>query len=381
MAMKIGTKGIHVGQPPEAITGAVIPPLFQSATFAQKNPGEPFAEFEYTRAGNPTFTRLEETLASLENGRYATVFSSGVGALTAWLASIGKCHIVANEDLYGGTYRLLNSVFINYGVQSSFARSADIKSWIDAIRPDTKWFLIETPTNPLLNIVDLVRACKIAHSRNIKVLVDNTFASPCFQQPLGFGADAVLHSTTKYICGHSDVIGGALITDDAAQKEQFDFYRKAMGLNPSPFDCWLVSRGVKTLAIRMAQHEKNASAISKLLKKARNIEKVLYPGLKSHPQFDLASRQMQGAGGIISIRFDNPRAAKRFMKKLKLFCLAESLGGVESLVCQPSSMTHASMPAAYRARLGIDDSLVRLSVGIEDTDDLLSDVASALKAI
>ncbi len=379
--MKTGTKCIHIGQTPEEISGAVIPPVFQTSTFAQKNPGVPYGEYEYTRAGNPNFSRLEETLAALENGKYARVFSSGLAALTAWLSTIGKCHIVTNEDLYGGTYRLLNAVFANYDVQNSRVRSADARAWEKAVRSETRWFLVETPTNPMLNIVDLASVCGIAHSRGIKVIVDNTFASPCFQQPLNLGADVVIHSTTKYLNGHSDVIGGALITNDESLKERFDFFRKALGLNPSPFDCWLISRGVKTLALRMAWHEKNALAIADSLKGASAIKEVMYPGLKSHPQFKLASKQMSGFGGIVAVRFDSGKSATKFMKKLKLFCLAESLGGVESLVSQPSTMTHASIPRAVRSNLGIDDSLVRLSVGIEDTDDLLSDVSSALKAI
>ncbi|PIR17225.1 MAG: cystathionine gamma-synthase [Deltaproteobacteria bacterium CG11_big_fil_rev_8_21_14_0_20_49_13] len=377
--MKIGTKTVHKGQRPDKDTGAVIPSICQTTTFMQKSPGRPIGEFEYTRAGNPNFSRLEETLASIENGRYATVLSSGLGALTAWLFSAGRCHIVANEDLYGGTYRLLINVFAKYGVKSSFARSDDPGMWKKAVRPETKWLLIETPTNPLLKIVDLKQACSFARSKNIKVIVDNTFASPVFQNPLDLGADVVIHSSTKYLGGHSDVIGGALITNDKELKKRFDFYRKAAGLNPSPFDCWLISRGIKTLALRMAAHEKNAAAIAKYLRNRREIKEVYYPGLASHPQQRLAHRQMKGFGGMVTVEFGNEKSAKRFIKRLKLFCLAESLGGVESLVCQPSSMTHASIPSEERKKIGIKDNMVRLSVGIEDTDDLLEDIEAALK--
>ncbi len=361
--MKIGTKIVHEGQEPEKTTGAVIPPIYQTTTFAQKDPGVPIAEFEYTRAGNPNFSRLEQTLAAAENGRFATVFSSGLGAMTAWLATVGQGAIVANEDLYGGTYRLLINVFERYGIKCTFVASDDVASWKGAITSETKWVLVETPTNPLLKVVDLKAVCKLAHAKKAKVIVDNTFASPVLQNPLDLGADVVLHSSTKYLGGHSDVVGGVLITNDEGLKKDFDFYRKAMGLNPSPFDCWLVSRGIKTLALRMAQHQKNAKAVAAFLKKSVSVKNVYYPGF----------------GGMVSVRFKDDKAAKKFIKGLKLFCLAESLGGVESLVCQPSSMTHASIPKAEREKIGIDDALVRLSVGIEDEVDLLADIAAALR--
>ena len=376
--MKIGTKAIHVGQKPEEKTGAVIPPIYQSTTFAQTRPGEPISGYEYTRAGNPNFSYLEETLASLEEGTCATVFSAGLGALTAWLSEVGQGHIVANEDIYGGTHRLIMQVFEKFGLSCDFVKTDDFSSWEGAIRDDTKWFLIETPTNPLLKLVDVEALCKLAHSKGIKVIIDNTFATPCFQQPLKLGADVVIHSTTKYLGGHSDVVGGVLITSDKELKKRFDFYRKAMGLNPSPFDCWLTSRGVKTLSLRMSQHERSALAIAELCLKSGKLEEVLYPGLKSHPQYDLAQNQMAGFGGMISLRFKDVQSAESFIEKLQLFCLAESLGGVESLICQPSSMTHASIPLEAREKAGISDSLVRLSVGIEDTEDLIADVASAI---
>jgi cystathionine beta-lyase/cystathionine gamma-synthase len=379
--MKIGTKAVHKGQKPEEITGAVIPPIYQSTTFAQTRPGEPVSEFEYTRAGNPNFSSLEETLASLEEGKYATVFSAGLAALTAWMSEVGSGHVVANEDIYGGTYRLFVNVFNNFGLSCDFVETENILNWERAIKPETKWLLIETPTNPLLKIVDIPALCEIAHSKNVKVIVDNTFATPCLQRPLIMGADVVIHSTTKYLGGHSDVVGGVLITNDLELKKRFDFFRKAMGLNPSPFDCWLTGRGLKTLSIRMAQHEKNAFAVAKHLQESKGVVEVLYPGLTSHLQQALASKQMSGFGGMVSVRFADGKSADKFIKELKLFCLAESLGGVESLVCKPSSMTHASMPAAEREKIGIDDSLVRLSVGIEDTEDLLADIGSAIDNI
>lgn len=376
--MRLGTKIIHEGQSPDETTGAVIPPIYQTTTFAQKDPGIPSTEFEYTRAGNPNFSRLEQTLATAENGKYATVFSSGLGAMTAWLANVNNGSVVANRDLYGGTYRLLINVFARYGIKSTFVKSDDINAWNEAVTKDTKWLLVESPTNPLLKLIDIKAVCKLAHSKNVKVIVDNTFASPVFQNPLDLDADVVLHSSTKYLGGHSDVVGGAIITNNVNLKKEFDFYRKAMGLNPSPFDCWLISRGIKTLAVRMVQHEKNAQTIAKHLSKNKLVKDVYYPGLKSHPQHELAKHQMKGFGGMVSAKFCNEKTAVKFIKKLKLFCLAESLGGVESLVCQPSTMTHASIPIAEQKKMGIDGSLVRLSVGIEDMKDLLEDIENAL---
>lgn len=379
--MKIGTKVVHKGQKPEELTGAVIPPIYQTTTFAQSSPGNPVNEFDYTRAGNPNFSRLEDALASLENCKYGTVFGSGLGAITAWLASFGQGHVVANQDIYGGTYRLLNNIFFQYGVTCSFVDTALTENWEKAITKETKWLLIETPTNPQLKLVDIEAVCRIAHSKGLKVIVDNTFATPCFQQPISLGADVVVHSTTKYLGGHSDVVGGVLVTNDNELKEKFDFSRKAMGLNPSPFDCWLTNRGLKTLVVRMNQHEKNAAAIAESVRDVAATHEVIYPGLDSHPQHDLAARQMMGFGGMVSLRFKDGMAAVRFIENLELFCLAESLGGVESLVCQPSTMTHASIPKALREKIGLGDSLVRISVGIEDTQDLVADVLQAIDKI
>ncbi|MDO8643448.1 MAG: PLP-dependent aspartate aminotransferase family protein [bacterium] len=361
----IGTKAIHSGQRPEEKTGAVIPPIYQTSTFAQKSPGKTIAGYDYTRAGNPNYSRLEETLASLEGGKCATVFSSGLGATTAWLTTIGPGRVVANEDLYGGTYRLLTAVFQKYGVKTHFVQTDSLKSWEAGIDLKPDWLFVETPTNPLLKQANLRKICRLAHSKKVRVIVDNTFATPYFQKPLELGADVVLHSTTKYLGGHSDLIGGVLITNDKKLKSSFDFARKAVGLNPSPFDCWLASRGVKTLAVRMEQHQKNARAVVSVLKQSAKVRPVFYAGF----------------GGMVSAQLKNGADARKFIKGLQLFTLAESLGGVESLICLPAAMTHASIPPKERARIGLGDGLVRLSVGIETTRDLVDDVSQSLKRL
>lgn len=363
--MKLATKAIHVGQRPDKETGAVIPPIYQTSTYQQKAPGDLIGPYDYTRAGNPNFTNLEETLASLEDAKFATVFASGLSAITAWILEAGPCHVVVNEDVYGGTYRVLTQVFKKFGVEASFVKGADLKSWEAAITPKTRWFFAETPTNPLLSVVDLKNLSALARSKDIRLIVDSTFATPCLQQPLKMGADLIIHSTTKYIGGHSDLIGGVLITNNPKLKEQYDFFRKAVGLNPAPHDCWLTSRGVKTLAVRMEQHQKNAKAVAKALQGHAAAETVFYPGF----------------GGMVSVRFKKKAQALAFIKGLKLFTLAESLGGVESLVCLPSIMTHASIPEKEREARGVTDSLVRLSVGIEETEDLVDDIRTALKEI
>lgn len=379
--MKPSTKAVHVGQEPDGLTGSVIPPIYQTTTFAQTAPGKPVSEFDYTRAGNPNFTNLEKTLAALEDARHATVFSSGLGALTSWVLAAGKGRIVTTKNIYGGTFRLLTAVFKNYGVEQTILDRHEPEHLIGAIKKNTKWILIESPTNPLLDIIDIRAVAKEAHKKGVRLIVDNTFATPILQKPIELGADVVLHSTTKYLGGHSDVVGGALITNDGSLKNEYDFFRKAVGVNPSPFDCWLVSRGLKTLVLRMGAHENNAGAIAHELKKSKLIRDVYYPGLTSHQGHDTAKKQMNGFGGIVSVRFQNPSQADRFVRKLKFFSLAESLGGVESLVCIPSKMTHASIPENERLKLGVDDALVRMSVGIEDKEDLLEDVRAALKSL
>jgi cystathionine beta-lyase/cystathionine gamma-synthase len=379
--MKIATKVIHVGNEPEQVTGAIMPPIYMTSTFVQDAPGE-HSGFEYTRANNPNFVILEKLLASLENAEHATVFSSGLGALSAMITGLltSGDHVVGVEGLYGGTYRLFNQVFNRFGIK--FTNYRNLKSLNELERifaQKPKWMLFETPTNPLLDVFDIAAMTQIAKKHGALSIVDNTFATPINQNPLDLGADVVWHSTTKYIGGHSDVIGGAIITNMAHVKERVDFARKASGFNPSPFDVWLVNRGVKTLAVRMKQHEINGMAVAKFLAKHPKVAKVYYPGLESHPTHAVAKKQMRGFGGMVSAEFKLPLdAAKKLISSFKLFSLAESLGGVESLVNHPATMTHASIPREERLSLGLSDGLVRFSVGIEDTGDLIADLDEAL---
>lgn len=357
------TRAIHDGSEPDKETGAVIPPIYQTSTFAQESPGQ-HKGYDYTRAGNPNFTRLEDCLASLEGGKFATVFSSGLGAAVAVLNLLKSGdHVVACDDLYGGSFRLFTRWGEKFGLVFTFVKSGDVKEFQKAIRPETKLFWVETPTNPLLKTTDIRVVTRLAKKRKILTVVDNTFATPYFQNPLKEGADMVHHSTTKYIGGHSDVIGGCVITNRKELKEQLDFGRMALGVNPSPFDCWLVHRGVKTLGVRMERHQINAKAIQNFFKSDSLVKKIYYPGF----------------GGMLSAEFhlDNSQT-KKLIASFKLFTLAESLGGVESLVCHPATMTHASIPAAKRAAIGLSDGLVRFSVGIEEKEDLIDDLKSAL---
>lgn len=379
--MKPSTIAIHVGNEPEVETGAVIAPIYQTSTFAADARGDEV--YDYTRAGNPNFTRLEQTLAALEGGTHATIFGSGLGATTALCSTLSSGdHIVASSDLYGGTTRLLTQVFDHFNIDVSFVPATDPAAWRDAITEKTRLCFVETPTNPLLQIADIAAITAEAKKRGITSVVDNTFATPIFQQPLSLGADCVLHSTTKYIGGHSDVIGGTLITNDTSLKEKFDFARKAIGLNPSPFDAWLAARGLKTLAMRVAQHATSAGKLAEWLTGHNVIAEVIYPGLASHPQHALAAKQMSGFGGMISMRVDTTKEhAEKGFSKLKLFARAESLGGVESLISHPASQTHAGVPKEERDRRGIGDNLWRLSVGIEHLDDLQADLAQALDSM
>lgn len=379
--MKPATAAIHAGNRPEAETGAVITPIYQTSTFAAGARGE--VPYEYTRAGNPNFTHLEETIAVLEGGRHATVFGSGLGAFTALLSMLKPGdHVVASQDLYGGTLRLLTQVFEHMGIAVAFVPAPEVDTWRKAMNERTRLVIIESPTNPLLQIADIAQITSEARRRGIRTVVDNTFATPILQRPLALDADCVLHSTTKYIAGHSDVIGGAVITNDRELKERLDFARKAMGLNPSPFDCWLASRGLKTLALRMEKHQANAMELAQWLGNHPAVAQVIYPGLSRHPQHGLAARQMSGYGGMISIRLKAAKAeAERGLSKLRFFIRAESLGGVESLISHPASQTHASLSNEERERRGIGDDLWRLSVGIEDIADLRADLKSALDLI
>lgn len=379
--MKFATKAIHVGSEPDPITGAIMPPIYMTSTYQLNAPGESKG-FDYTRANNPNFVMLEKALASLEDAQFATVFSSGLGALTALVSSLlnNGDHVIAIDGVYGGTYRFFDKIAPKFGIHFTTINPASLDELEAVLKKKPKWLLFETPTNPLLEIFDIVAFTKLAKKYGVLSIVDNTFATPYNQNPLTLGADIVWHSTTKYIGGHSDVIGGAIMTNDAAIHEQLMFARKSIGTNPSPFDTWLIMRGVKTLAVRMKQHEINGSAIANYLETHPKVKQVYYPGLLTHNKHDIARRQMHGFGGMVSAEFKlSLDDTKKLISSFKYFALAESLGGVESLVNHPATMTHASIPAEERARIGITDGLVRFSVGIEDSQDLIKDLADALE--
>ena len=377
--MEFETRAIHDGQAAEPLTGAVAVPVYQTSTYQQDGIGRPRA-YEYSRTGNPTRRALEEALASLESGAHGLAFASGVAATTAvfQLLSPGD-HVVAGDDLYGGTYRLLEKVYRPWGVEVDYADSTSPAAFAAAIRPNTRLIWVETPTNPLLKLVDLAAVAKAARPAGALLAVDNTFASPYFQRPLELGADVVVHSTTKYLGGHSDVVGGAVVVRREDLFHKLHFYQNAAGAIPGPWDSWLVLRGLKTLAVRMREHERNALHLARLLENHPAVERVHYPGLASHPQHKLARRQMSGFGGMLAVELKGGFAAvERFVARLKVFTLGESLGGVESLASYPPRMTHASLPAEERKRRGIRDNLVRLSVGIEHAQDLEADLLGAL---
>jgi len=377
--MEFETRAIHEGQQPDPQTGAVIVPIYLTSTYQQERIGE-HKGYEYSRTGNPTRAALEESLAALENGKYGLAFASGLAATTTVLSLLKSGdHIIAGDDLYGGTYRLLEQVVKNWGVTTDYVDIDQIGDFETAIQPNTKLIWIETPTNPLLKIIDIAALAKLARKHHLILVVDNTFASPYFQSPLELGADIVVHSTTKYLGGHSDIIGGAVITSDEELYRALKFYQNAIGAVPSPFDSWLVLRGIKTLAVRMREHEKNALFLAEFLAQHSQVERIYYPGLPSHEQHQLAKRQMSGFGGMISMELKgNFQDVERFASRLKLFFLAESLGGVESLLCYPAKMTHGSLPPEERLKRGIKDNLVRLSVGIEHQLDLRADLENAL---
>jgi cystathionine gamma-synthase len=377
--MKFDTAAIHIGQEPDGESGAVIPPVYLTSTFAQLEPGETRG-YDYTRSGNPGFDRLGETLAHLEQARHAVVFGSGMAAVTAVISTLKSGdHVVAEENIYGCTYRIYDKVFQKFGVTISYVDLSDPANYaeIEKQKPALVW--IESPTNPLLKIVDIEAVAKAAHDAGTELLVDNTFASPYLQNPISLGADISLSSTTKYINGHSDCLGGVVCTNSDEWNEKMIFAQKAIGLNPSPFDCWLISRGVKTLGVRMEKHCANALAVAEFLEEVACTTTVRYPFLPSHPQHELAKKQMRGGSGIVTAIFDLPyEKVVKLISNLKLFALAESLGGIESLICHPASMTHASIPKAEREAVGITDGLVRFSVGIEDADDLITDIQTSL---
>lgn len=378
--MKFNTKAIHAGQSPEETSGAVMPPVFQTSTYVQQAPNV-HKGYDYARVGNPTRTALEALIAGLEGAKEAVCFASGVAAMDAIMKMFRPGdHIVASDDLYGGSYRLFTQVFEPYGIEFSFTDLSDTKVVERALRPSTKMIWIETPTNPLLKLVDIRALTALASTRGILTAVDNTFASPYLQQPLELGADMVMHSTTKFLGGHSDVIGGAVATSDEELLEKLRFQVKTTGAVPGPMDCYLILRGIKTLAVRVQRSVENAATLAEQLQQHPAVGHVIYPGLASHPGFDLAKRQMKGPGAMISFRLkdDSMDAAVRVMQRTHLFALAESLGGVESLISHPASMTHGSIPREIREKVGVTDSLIRLSVGIEDSDDLWEDLEQAL---
>jgi cystathionine gamma-synthase/cystathionine gamma-lyase len=380
--MRFETKAIHSGQEPDSSTGAVIVPVYQTSTYQQEAIGK-HKGYEYSRTGNPTRTALETCIAELEGGRYGLAFSSGVAATAAVFSMFGKgTNIVLGDDLYGGTYRLVEKVFRKWGFSATYADVDDLRSFKKSITAKTRLIWIESPTNPLLKVIDIKRLAKIAKEKNVLLAVDNTFASPYFQNPIALGADIVVHSTTKYINGHSDIVGGALVVNDEALYRQLKFYQNAAGAVPGPWDCWLTLRGLKTLAVRMKEHEKNALYLAEFLSKHRKVAKIYYPGLKGTRDYNIASEQMSGFGGMLSFEIKGEfSSVEKFFSGLKIFLLAESLGGVESLACYPAKMTHASIPKEERLRRGIKDNLIRISVGLENREDLKADLENALLKI
>jgi cystathionine beta-lyase len=379
--MKFNTKTIHGGQHHEETTGSVMPPVFQTSTFAQVSPGRPVGDYEYSRAGNPTRTALERALASIENGTRGLAFSSGLAATDCLLRGLkAGDEVIAMDDLYGGTYRLFTRVYKDSGIKFHFVDMNDFAKFQSLINANTKLVWAETPTNPLMKLADIAEIAKITKANNILFAVDNTFATPYLQRPLDLGADIVMHSATKYLGGHSDVIAGALIVKDEALGEQLHFQQFATGATLGPMDSFLVLRGIKTLHLRMQRHCENGEKVASFLKNHPKVGKVFFPGLPDHPHYKIAKKQMSGFGGMVSFNFKSGAKtdAVEFLESLKVFTLAESLGGVESLANHPALMTHASIPEDKRSETGITDDLVRLSVGIEDADDLIEDLRQAL---
>ena len=381
--MKFNSKVIHAGQAPEETSGAVMPPIFQTSTYAQQAP-DVHKGYDYARVGNPTRTALEQLIAGIEEADACAAFASGCAAMDALMKMLRPGdHVVASNDLYGGTYRLFTQVFAPFGIEYSFVDMTRTDNVEAALRPETKMLWIETPTNPLLNIVDIRALTELAKSRGILTVVDNTFASPYLQQPLLLGADAVLHSTTKYLGGHSDVIGGAVATSHQGILENLRFQVKSTGAVPGPMDCYLTLRGIKTLAVRVERSCENAREVARYLRDHPLVKSVRYPGFEEHPGHEVAKSQMKDFGGMVSftLKQDDIPSAHTFMQHTKLFTLAESLGGVESLISHPASMTHGSIPADVRHKAGLNDSLIRLSCGIEDAGDLLEDLETAFGAL
>jgi len=379
--LKFSTLAVHAGQEPDPLTGAVNVPVYLSSTFELTGIGTDKG-WDYSRAGNPTRDRVETALAKLEGGHSGHAFSSGMAAIYALVATLhAGDHVICSHNVYGGTARLFNLIVRHYGIDIQYVDMSNIDAVAAAIRPNTKLIHVETPTNPLMSLTDIAAVCEIAHARGVEVSVDNTFMSPVLQSPLKLGADIVMHSTTKFLNGHSDGLGGALIGSRPEHKERFWLVQKAAGGIMSPFECFLVLRGIRTLALRMKQHEENGRAVAEFLSTQPKVKRLAYPGLKSHPQHELAARQQRGFGSMLSFDLGRREAAGRFLAAIKLFLNAESLGGVESLASHSATTTHASLTDAERDAIGITEGLVRLSVGIEDKEDLVADLEQALKAV
>ena len=379
--MKFDTKVIRSGIEPDPSTGAIVPPIYQTATYVLDEVGK-MKGFDYTRSANPTRQVLENNLAALEGGKYGTCFSSGMAAVDSVLKMLSSGdHVVCSDDVYGGVSRLFNDLLVNYGLEFTYVNSSNSQEVEDAIKNNTKLIWIETPTNPLLKVTDLDAVGKIAKKHNIMYGVDATFSTPALLRPLEFGADIVMHSTTKYLSGHNQIIGGAIITSDDHINERMEFMQKTIGAVPSPFDCWLTLSGIKTLSIRMERHCKNAAVVAEFLENHPKVKSVSYPGLKSHPGYEVAKEQMDGFSGMISMELEGGiSAGTSLMNSVKLCSLAESLGSVETMITHPASMTHVDVPREDRMARGLTDGLVRLSVGIEDKDDIIADLDQALNS-
>lgn len=377
--MGFSTVAIHAGNEPDPVTGAVSVPIYQTSTYKQEALGKPTGGYEYARTQNPTRTALEQNIAALEGAKFGFAFASGMSAIDTVLKLVkaGE-HVILGDNTYGGTFRLFSKILVNYGVEFDLADTTDISNLEKAFKPNTKMVFVETPTNPVMSVTDLRAVSDLAHANGAKVVCDNTFMSPYFQRPIEFGCDIVVHSTTKYLNGHSDSVGGFVALNDEKDAEWIGFVQNGIGAILSPFDSFLVLRGTKTLAVRMEAHDKNGRVVANFLAEHPRIEKVYYPGLVSHPQHELAKRQQSGFGGMVAFETGSLANAKKVLEGVRLCTLGESLGGVESLISHPASMTHASVPVEKRDALGITDGLVRVSVGIEDVEDIIADLDQAL---
>lgn len=377
----LATRAIHAGQRPDGTSGAIMTPIFQTSTFVQDGLGK-HKGFEYARTRNPTRDALERNLAALEGTQYGHAFASGLAATDAVLKLLDAGdHVICGENVYGGTHRIMTKVFQRLGLTFSFADTRELSNIEAAIKPATKMIFVETPTNPMMHLTDLAAVASLAKKRGLLSVVDNTFATPCFQRPIELGIEIVIHSTTKYINGHSDMVGGAVVTSRDDVSELLGFLQNASGAVPGPMDCWLALRGVKTLTVRMRQHDNSGRTIAAWLTDHPAVEHVHYPGLATHPQYELACSQMSGFGGMITVDLGSLERATALAEGTRIFALAESLGGVESLIGHPASMTHASVPEEMREAMGLSDGLVRLSVGIEDPEDLIDDLDQALRSV